>query len=99
MHARGLTAELLHLLLPAAHLALGALLDLVDALQLGPVLAEGCLHLQLLLNGCVSCLSPVALHFRSCAVGALQPPRRIFQFLQLALQPLKARLSLYTATG
>ena len=47
------TLQLLHLLLPAGDVHVGALPLVIDLLQARAVLAEGCLDLQLLLNGSV----------------------------------------------
>jgi hypothetical protein len=45
--------QLLHLLLPACNVHVGALPLVIDLLQPRAMLAEGCLDLQLLLNGSV----------------------------------------------
>ena len=88
------TLQLLHLLLAASNFNIGALALVIDGLQPRAVLAEGRLHLQLLLDGRVGQLRPVALHLRGRAERSLQPPRRVLHLLQLALQPLKLRLAL-----
>lgn len=63
-------------------------------LQAGAVLAEGRLHLQLLLDRSVGGGGTVALHLSGTAKGALQPPRRVFYVLQLPLEAVKLRLAL-----
>ena len=68
-------------------------------LQARAVLAEGGLHLQLLLNGRVRQLRAVALHLGGRPEGALQPARRVFHVLQLPLQPLELRLTLPRSVG
>ncbi len=64
-------------------------------LQVRPVLSEGCLDLQLLLDGGICQLCTVALHLCSCAECTLQPARLIFYILQVTLQAVKAGLSLH----
>ncbi len=67
-------------------------------LEARAVLAEGGLHLQLLLNGRVRQLRAMALHLGGRPEGALQPARRVLHVLQLPLQPLELRLALRTVS-
>ena len=64
-------------------------------LQVRPMLSEGCLDLQLLLDGGIRQLCTVALHLCSGAECTLQPAGLVLHILQVALQAVEAGLSLH----
>jgi hypothetical protein len=59
---------------PLCHVVLRPLLRIVHLLQLGPMLTEGRLHLQLVFHGGVCQVRAVAVHLGFGAVGAVQAP-------------------------